>query len=255
MASRTPAELESYDELLTASGGDTFVRWSVDPAEPVRGWLVPGGVAFLRAVPSPRRSLTVVTSLREAVAVVPSLVQAVPDAEWLTLPRGAADPLADLTDPGVGADWEWMHTCAAPPRQPLEERVVPLGAADEDDVRSLLAQASPRHSAPVGGPDIVAWYGVRDRHGVLLACAAHSEHVPGVPHLASIATLPSARGQGLGAALTAVATRAALAAGRPVVTLGLYADNDVAGRLYQRLGFRCEHRWSSRRLRRRSTAP
>ena len=33
----------------------------------------------------------------------------------------------------------------------------------------------------------------------------------------------------------------------PMVSLGLYADNDVARRVYTRLGFRLEHRFESRR--------
>jgi predicted GNAT family acetyltransferase len=73
--------------------------------------------------------------------------------------------------------------------------------------------------------------------------------VPGVPHLASIATLPAVRGRGLGEAVTSSLTRAALLAGRPVVTLGMYSDNAVARRLYQRLGFGDVRHWSSRRLR------
>ncbi len=61
--------------------------------------------------------------------------------------------------------------------------------------------------------------------------------MPGVPHLASIATRPDVRGRGYGEAVTSSLTRAALLGGRPVVTLGMYADNAVARRLYQRLGF------------------
>jgi predicted GNAT family acetyltransferase len=70
--------------------------------------------------------------------------------------------------------------------------------------------------------------------------------VPGVPHLASIATHPRVRGQGIGTALTTTVTARLLAAGAPVVTLGMYADNDVARRMYARIGYVCSHRWSSR---------
>jgi predicted GNAT family acetyltransferase len=126
-----------------------------------------------------------------------------------------------------------------------------LGDSEGDDIQALLDASSPRHDAKVGAPEVIAWYGVRDDDdGRLVACAAHTEPVPGVPHLASIATRPAARGRGLGAAVTAAVTRAPLEAGRPVVTLGMYSDNAVARRLYHRLGYTCTHRWSSRRLRR-----
>lgn len=95
---------------------------------------------------------------------------------------------------------------------------------------------------------VLQWVGIRDDEGALIACAAHTERVRGVPHLASIATHPQWRGRGLGSAITGGMTRRLLAEGAPVVTLGMYADNDVARRMYERLGFRCEHRFTSRSL-------
>jgi predicted GNAT family acetyltransferase len=53
---------------------------------------------------------------------------------------------------------------------------------------------------------------------------------------------PGARGQGLGAALTAGASRALLAEGAEWVSLGMWDDNDGARRIYHRLGFRTVHR-------------
>ena len=35
----------SYDELVAAAGGDPFARWMLDPARPVRGWILDDGVA------------------------------------------------------------------------------------------------------------------------------------------------------------------------------------------------------------------
>jgi ribosomal protein S18 acetylase RimI-like enzyme len=66
-----------------------------------------------------------------------------------------------------------------------------------------------------------------------------------VPLLASIAVDVAARGRGLGAAVTAALTRRALAAGAPVVTVDLYADNPVALRLYRRLGFTLDQQFVS----------
>ena len=91
--------------------------------------------------------------------------------------------------------------------------------------------------------------GIRDaRDGELIACAAHAEHIPGVPILKSIATHPGRRGEGLGADITAAITRRAFAGGAEVVTLGMYADNAPARRVYERLGFTLGAEFSSRGL-------
>ena len=59
------------------------------------------------------------------------------------------------------------------------------------------------------------------------------------------------RGQGLGSAVTGWLTRQLLDDGNRWVTLGMYSDNDVARRIYQRLGFTCWHAFTSGRLVRR----
>lgn len=73
--------------------------------------------------------------------------------------------------------------------------------------------------------------------GRLLACLADTTSVPGVGHLSAIAVHPDARGRGLGRSITAWAMRELFAEGNDVVTLGVYADNTTAMRLYDRLGF------------------
>ncbi|MGH3327318.1 MAG: GNAT family N-acetyltransferase, partial [Streptomycetales bacterium] len=77
--------------------------------------------------------------------------------------------------------------------------------------------------------------------GRLVACGADTASPAGVAHLAPIATLPEARGRGLGTAVTAWMTRRVLA-DEPLCTLAMYADNDGARRLYRRLGYR-EEAW------------
>jgi GNAT superfamily N-acetyltransferase len=252
----TCRRISTHEELLAASGGDAFVRWEVPLGSRVEAWaLADGGVAFVRGTPSGRRQLAVVGTPEAALPPLRAFLDgylAGVDREVTGLNRGFTVPRGTVAllgpDPRVGAgdDWEWMWTATAPPAHP---DVVVLGPGDHDAIAVLLAAASPRHSARIGGDDVVRWAGVRDAAGRLVACAAHTEHVPGVPHLASVATHPSVRGRGLGAAVTGALTRWALEAGAPVVTLGMYSDNAVARRMYARLGFRCTHRWSSRRVR------
>lgn len=59
-------------------------------------------------------------------------------------------------------------------------------------------------------------------------------------HLHGLGVVPELRGTGLGTALSATAVRAGLAAGAQWVSLGMYARNDDARRIYHRLGFRTD---------------
>jgi ribosomal protein S18 acetylase RimI-like enzyme len=147
-------------------------------------------------------------------------------------------------------EWEWFATTTLPPVQPAEDQVRWLGEPDHDDIVALLRAHSGRHDAEPGQPHARQWCGIRDDAGDLVAVAAHTESWSTVPFLASIATRGDQRGRGLGGAVTAFITRRLLEEGRPRVTLGMYSDNDVARRLYLRLGYRVVHRFTSGRLRR-----
>jgi GNAT superfamily N-acetyltransferase len=128
-----------------------------------------------------------------------------------------------------------------------EDRLVPLSEEDLPDIAALLEQANPRTDArPFDHPD-QHWVGARDEGCRLLACGVRETNVAGHPLLAGITVHPSARGTGLGLAVTAALTRAAIA-DSGVCTLGMYSDNDVARRVYHGLGFAGDHLWSSRRL-------
>jgi GNAT superfamily N-acetyltransferase len=245
--------LASHAELLEASGNDPFVRWQVRADVPLQAWDVGGAVAFVRTRATGRRQLTVLGAPHAAAAAVHALVTAdatapgTARAQGITVPFGTLPLLGDDVRIGAGDDWDWMWADASTiGRLEIDGRVARLPDDAQGQVTALLAAASPRHSSDPGDPDVLAWYGIREGDGALVACAAHTESVPGVPHLASIATHPSVRGHGLGTALTAGVTGRLLGAGAPVVTLGMYADNDVARRMYARIGYVCSHRWSSR---------
>jgi len=168
-------------------------------------------------------------------------------ARWLSVPRGTPVEEALLGVLGLTpfSTWDWMSTTSAPPVQPGEALVRPLDRAREADaVRACLREANPGTTADPTGPDEAGWWGV-ERDGVLVGVIG-ARREPGTSpgarswHLHGLGVLPTARRTGAGAALTAVATRAALAAGAELVSLGMYADNDVARRIYQRLGFRTD---------------
>lgn len=242
--------LGGWQELVAASGGDPFVRWHAAPRPPLDAWADPvaGVVAFTR--PSHRwgRSLAVIGPPEAALPVAARLL------ELHDLAAAAVSRAADHDDPHTAEvpsalgmagftrldHWDWMWTDAPSPAPVAgEERVEPLVDAEAPAVERLLASAGPRHSVDPGDPVVRGWVGVRDAGtGRLLACAAHEEPIPGVPQLASVATAPDARGQGLGTAVTAALTRRLFASGTPVVTLALDAGNHRARRIYRRLGYR-----------------
>jgi GNAT superfamily N-acetyltransferase len=182
-------------------------------------------------------------ALAVAVAGQPDI-----DIGSVSLPRDADVHLQPSYVLDPRNDWEWFVTWEAPPAQPHEDRVRWLDEqVDGDDITALLAEWSPRHDVMPGDQGVRRWCGLRGDNG-LLAVAAHTEHRPGVPHLASIATTGAVRRRGLGAAVTAWLTRQLLAEGTGWVTLGMYSDNDVARRMYLRLGYQCDHRFTSGRL-------
>jgi len=69
------------------------------------------------------------------------------------------------------------------------------------------------------------------------AAVARRGTFDGLTYLSSIGTARWARGRGFGRLVTEAATRDAVAAGSACTYLGVFADNDVAIRLYERAGF------------------
>jgi ribosomal protein S18 acetylase RimI-like enzyme len=69
------------------------------------------------------------------------------------------------------------------------------------------------------------------------AAAAKRSTLDGISYLSSIGTRYQARGRGLGSLVTALAVRDAVRAGSTLTYLKVDAANDVAQRLYRRLGF------------------
>ncbi len=222
--------------LLDASGGDPFLRWDVDRFGPVEGWVDDdsGAVAVVRVgAYSGRRGLVALGDADAAAGLAARVLDYAPGVAALTLPATAASPSrAGLR---MLDSWQWRWTEVPPEPHPGEGDVVPV--ADLDAVQRLLDAASPQHSRGAHDVRVTGWVGVW-RAGVLVACAAHEATAGQVPHLVSIAVLPSMRAQGLGTAVTAALTRGLLRDGAPAVTLGVFADNAAAATVYDRLGLR-----------------
>jgi ribosomal protein S18 acetylase RimI-like enzyme len=237
----------SAEEIRAALPDDPFVRWSVPT--PVEGLTDGAAVGWLTTSRrGPGRWLHAVGPPTDVAGLVARARRLAGDLGGATIPRAALPllgPAHALDEPNA---WDWFVTADPPPAQPLEDRVSWVAsddAAAEAALLRLLDEHSPRYSARPGESKVQRWCVLTGDDGALEAAAAHVEHVPGVAHLASIVTRTDLRGRGLGAAVTAWITRQLLALGHPVVTLGMYADNDAARRMYHRLGYVDTHHFAS----------
>lgn len=247
----TVRELATHAEVVEACAGSPFARYDVrDPLERP-------GLALRDAVLLPRRTrsrgLGVVllgppADVGELVALVVADDLLGGELQTVTAQRGTLAAVAEHLDLGDGGDWEWMCATTLPAAAPAEPRLVALDTADAADLRGLLAVANPGTDARPFQTPHQQWVGARDGHGELVACGVRDANLAGWPILEGITVHPDARGTGLGLAVTAYLTRAAVRE-RGVCTLGMYSHNAVARRVYAGLGYGDVHAWSSRRLR------
>ena len=165
----------------------------------------------------------------------------------LSVPRGLMPVVAARLDLGTrGGEWDWLWTRRAPPVVAGEEHVVRLDPAARDEAEAFLTAHSPRTHGQPFAREAQRWVAVRDpRTGDLVAVGGSEPSAAGTPTLAGIAVAVERRGQGWGAAVTAHLTRLAVDE-TGACALGMFADNDVARRLYHRLGFTTGMEWTSR---------
>lgn len=165
--------------------------------------------------------------------------------DWVSVRRGAADRLAGGFALVDGDEWDWR--CVDRPSEPVpgEDLVGWLPETAGGEIDALLDAGNERSSARPGNGHVRRWAGIRDGRGRLVCCLADTSRSDAYGHLSAITTHPGARGRGYGAAITAWATRTMFGDGADLVTLGMYADNEVARRLYTRLGFTDDHPFTS----------
>ena len=111
---------------------------------------------------------------------------------------------------------------------------VTLGSADVDEMLALIERTRPgpflEETVTLGG-----YLGLRV-DGRLVAMAGERMRPPGHAEISAVATLPTARGQGLASRLVR-AVAAAIAGRGEIPFLHVAADNVEAARLYRHLGF------------------
>jgi ribosomal protein S18 acetylase RimI-like enzyme len=190
------------------------------------------------------------------------------DAEvrGVTIPRGGRELLPEGLRVPEPWEWDFWWTVAEPDDAAMAttyDGTAVVSDLDAGDARIglLLDLASP--SAPIrpDDPRVVRWAGVEDpagglpETGGLAAVLAVTRPRSGAAHLNDVATHPDRRGRALARLLCGQVTVDALRDGSPAVTLGMYADNDAARRVYSRLGFTCARGQTSGPLHGRALDP
>lgn len=169
-------------------------------------------------------------------------------ARSVSVPQGHLSVAQEVLSLGEGGDWEWMWTSTAPPLDPREELVVELDdVGDAAQIEHFSRTNNPRVWTEIGTGKVKRWLGLRDLRGRLIAVGGAEAEASGTPHLAGIVTASDRRREGLGSVISAALTRAAIE-DHGACTLGMFSDNDVARRVYHRLGYQTARAWSSRVL-------
>ena len=225
---------------------DAFLRWGVHDAS-VRGcWGLGSSVALVHdRAPRPRLPgpwailLGRPDELRLLIDAVPGLIGETPLG--VTMSAAAYHLVPASWGLATRGHWDYMVTSVAP-AAPMGLRIDVV--EDHDQLHAVLDADNPDAHARPGDDDVHSWLGIADDEG--MACVgALAVSQNGGAHLRAITTLARARGRGYGAALSAALTRRGLEQISSEVTLGVYSDNAGAIRLYERLGYRLVHHFTS----------
>ncbi|HZE32000.1 MAG TPA: GNAT family N-acetyltransferase [Actinoallomurus sp.] len=228
----------SMDDVLSLTGDDPFVR-GVRGAHRGPAWHSADGrvVAFTAYDAEDRiRSLVALGPPHRTPELVFGVRDQVPEGIRVIVPRGTPLPLSQHSD------WHFRAAHTEPPPQAAETAV--RWSEDEEAIIELLMLVSPGTSAWPGDAKVRRWAEIRE-DGRLVACLADTTAVAGVGHISAIAVHTDVRGRALGPSITAWAMRRMFAEGCDVVTLGVYADNAVGLRMYDRLGFTVDRAMTS----------
>ncbi len=225
-----------------------YLRRHVDPAA-IRGiWRRRGTTVFapVRDVGEDPGLVCLGNSddLTDLTVLLDELSRAMPTPSHLSVTAGATEALP--------AGWlvpEWHGWTAfgieSVPRVAGMDAVIELPLDRwTGPISTMLDESSPAGWGRPGRDDS-RWFGVPDDSGQLLAVGGVRTSGAPSAHLSGIATHPSARGRGLGSAVTAVLTRVGFEAGQPTVTLDAYSSNEPALRMYSRLGYVVDARFES----------
>ncbi|WP_430780262.1 GNAT family N-acetyltransferase [Actinoplanes sp. G11-F43] len=212
---------------------DSLIRWAAR-APGARRWDRPGATVVACAGLAHWDRL-VMNGEPDAVAVLLRAVLAETGESFR--PFGTeelvTEVVARVPELEMSARFAWMETTRRTSRPMLGQW---LAEADGAEITALITEAYPESYAWPGDPAVRRWAGVRGAGGELLTVAAEAWSTPEIGFLSGVATRPSARGRGLGAAICAFTTNELLD-GRDRVALLVDYRNTAAMATYTGLGY------------------
>ncbi|MDI6103538.1 GNAT family N-acetyltransferase [Actinoplanes sp. NEAU-A12] len=234
---------------------DPLVRWAL-PAPGARVWRRPDAVVV--ACPDLSHWDRLVMN-GEPAAVAKLLREVLAETGETFRPFGTEElvneVVARVPELEVSATFAWMETTQPVRRCGSAERgqrggpagavrrgattgptPVWLGEDEWPEVTEMMREAYPESYAWPGAAGVHRWAGIRGDGGELLTVAAEAWSTREIGFMSGVATRPSARGRGLGAAICAFAADELLA-GRERVALLVDYWNTAALATYTRLGF------------------
>jgi len=219
---------------LFALTGDLYLRHRLDLDSLTRAWVCGDAFAVYGARHrQPGTNLTVLGPPDDAEPLLASLVELRPDQLGLDVHSEDRLPAGWTLHPAIR--WHWMLT-STPVASPTS--VTPLGARDTAAIDGVLDAAYPGAFRRPGEPGVDYWAGIRSADGRLVAVGALERTGGGTAYLRAVTALPTHRGRGLGAAVSAHLTNVALTWPNGVATLAVTTDNHPARRIYEALGYR-----------------
>lgn len=240
-------------ELVAASGNDPYLAYAAGSVAlgvvGPHGWAVLhrwrptgfwGGAAVVGEHAPGDAESTALEALRASAPEVP--------LEWFSTAPGRALHLpAGLRVTNSGR-WDFLSTSTTPPAVPLPPGAGLVSLDDATDAARITSFALRHNPDFEGFPGLgyaLAWRGVTDPAGHLLAVGALHELDTGLPHLSGLVVHTEHRRRGLGRLLTVELTRAALD-GYGGCSLGVYSENRPAIGLYHALGYTTDHSFHTR---------
>ena len=215
-------------------------------ARPRRGSRAPVTAADVRVVRARQRELIIPESFEWIEQVAPEMAAAATAAGL----EVQTHPLLVLSSPPEAPSPPPATTVrVVAPEDPELDRIWAVPAVAFGYPGTAAGEPGPAERDKIaadydGGTIAMLRERLRSRHSVVAAAfgpdgplaAGSCQAVDGVAEITGMGVLPSSRRQGLGAAVTALLARDALARG--VQTVFLSASDDAVARVYARIGFR-----------------
>lgn len=228
--------LRAPADLVAASGGDPLVRHLVPHLSAGAPIMASEGAVLFAYDYWDGTGAQVVGEPVAAAKLALSAAWELP-TDYCAVPEGAVGLLGDAFSPDTPWCFRWTDQRPAAPHLPAGW----LSDSEYQEVEALLTVSFSTASARPGSRHARRWAGIRDADGRLIAAAADCTESE-VGFMASVVSDLRLRRTGVGVAMTSWMTHALLD-DYGIAALWQYSDNIAATALYDKLGYRDEHRY------------